>query len=339
MNRYTIIALALLASPAFATCPPGDNRPYPECLKPPVVTPPTTPPSNHNEQGQEQGQQQGQAQGQAQGQGQIATGGTGTGIGVGIGQGGSGGAGGQGGAGGNAGAFSSSAGGAGGRGGSSDQSQNAFSGANNVTDVSTGASAFSDQTSSQAVTNTNGGNTTSSSADGSGNADVSIGGDRYEGSQTVFQAAMPSAPPVFGPGSVAQVSYGQCGPYMGVSSEDVQGTYIGLFRKQQIYLGRSDRIVEYNGESFRQKRFPDGRWYLEGQRAVRTTTVLNVSGSRQVSLGGGDTGGGYGQAGVGGGSSMQRLVTQIDREPCVAYIEQATQVPVIEFKEPRVPRG
>lgn len=326
MNRYTILALALVASPAFATCPPGDNRPYPDCLKPPVVTPPTPTQTQTGSLEQNQGQAQGQAQGQ--GQGQIATGGSGTGIGLGVGQGG---AGGQGGA--------SSAIAAGGKGGSSDQSQIAFSGANNVTDVSTGASAFSDQTSSQAVTNTNGGNTTASSADGSGNADVTIGGDQYEGSQTVFQAAMPSAPPVFGPGSVAQVSYGQCGPYMGVSSEDVQGTYIGLFRKQQIYLGRSDRIVEYNGESFRQKRFPDGRWYLEGQRAVRTTTVLNVSGSRQVSLGGGDTGGGYGQAGVGGGSSMQRLVTQIDREPCVAYIEQAAQVPVIEFKEPRVPRG
>ncbi len=156
----------------------------------------------------------------------------------------------------------------------------------------------------------------------------------------LFQAALPGAPPVFGPGTQATVSYGQCGPYMGISTEDVHGTYIGLFRKQQIYLGRSDRIVEWNGESFRQKQLPDGRWYLEGKRAVRTTTVLNVSGARQVALGGGDTGGGYGQAAAGGGSSMQRLVTQIDLEPCVAYIEEpAPQLPVIEFKEPRVPRG
>lgn len=337
--------LLMLSSAAMATTnPPNPCGNHGNNCDPET---PSTP--NTNTQGQAQGQGQGQGQGQQQGQ--TANGGHGTGVGVGIGQGGSGGAGGQGGNS-TAGALSGSLSGVTGSGNSrneigvgdvgSNSSAGAYSGGNNLSNGSASLSGASNG--DQTTTNTNGGNTTSSgaSADGSGNADtdVTVGGDQYEGSQTVYQAAMPSAPPIFGPASAAVVSYGQCGPYTAVESEQVDGVYLGLFRKHKINLGRTDRIVAYNGESFKEKRLPDGRWYLEGLRAVRTTAVLNVSGSRQVSLGGGDTGGGYGQAGAGGGSSMQRVVSTIDLEPCVAYIaEPAVQTPVIEFKEPRVPRG
>lgn len=354
MKKYLIIALLLAAAPAIATNPPNPCGNHGNNCNP---DPPQTTPGN-----------QSQTQSNDQGQQQNATG-TGTGIAVAGGgaanaAGGAGGAGGhggtavagggsatggnaQGGAGGTAtsgsasGAVSGSLSGVQGSGNAHLGDVGSTSAAGALSNASNGDQSLSG---TQTVANTNGGNTTASgaSADGSGNSEtaVSIGGDHFEGSQTVYQAAMPAAAPIFGPGSIASVSYGSCGPYMGVSSEDVHGTYIGLFRKQKIYLGRSDRIVERNGQPFKESRLPDGRWVLEGQRAVRTTTVLNVSGSRQVSLGGGDTGGGYGQAGAGGGSSMQRLVTQIDLEPCIAYIaEPVQQLPVIEFKEPRVPRG
>lgn len=343
MKNYLLIALLLAAAPAIATTnPPNPCGNHGNNCNP---DPPTT--SNPVTNEQNQGQLQGQAQGQ--GQNQTATGGTGTGIGVGIGQGGSatggsaqGGTGGTATSGSAAGAVSGSLSGVQGSGNASLGDVGSTSAAGALSNASNGDQSLSG---TQTVANTNGGNQTASgaSADGSGNSDtaVTISGDSYntEGSSFVYQAAMPPAPPVFGPSSVATVSYGQCGPYKAVESAQVNGVYLGMIRKHSIPLGRTDRIVAYNGESFKQKQFPDGRWYLEGQKAIRTTTVLNVSGSRQVSLGGYGSNGG-GQAGAGGGSSMQQLVSTIDLEPCVAYIaEPAREVPVIEFKEPRVPRG
>lgn len=93
--------------------------------------------------------------------------------------------------------------------------------------------------------------------------------------------------------------------------------------------GRTDRIVPYQGGEYVSRNYPDGSVRLFGHRAVRTTAVVTISGSRQVGAGGGQTGGGYGQLGVGGGSSMQRVVTQIDLEPCEAFHSVPSPAPVV----------
>lgn len=70
--KYLLFALTLLSAPAFATgnhkCPDGYTGTYPNCVKPPVVTPDPKP-----SQTQTNNQNQGQAQGQGQGQGQAQT--------------------------------------------------------------------------------------------------------------------------------------------------------------------------------------------------------------------------------------------------------------------------
>ena len=95
------------------------------------------------------------------------------------------------------------------------------------------------------------------------------------------------------------------------------------------YIGGTDRIVPYEGGEYVSRAYSDGSTRLFGHRAVRTTAVVTISGSRQIGAGGGQTGGGYGQLGVGGGSSMQRVVTQIDLEPCEAFHSLPAPAPVV----------
>jgi hypothetical protein len=308
-NVLLTAALAIAASPAFALAPSGGEPNNTGCNGVGNSNSPCQP-SNTNEN--TNGQSQTQGQGQAQGQ--MATGGNGTGIGVGLG--------GEGGRGGSA---SASGGNSEATGGNSiaDSSSVSLAGVYDSgnsasrsdasvgnTSASTGAIDASSGSVSGASSDNSGGNSTTH-VDASNNS-------RYT-AQSLFLPSIQAAAPTFAPGALATVVHGQCGPMMAIQSEEVTGTYLGLFRKHHIALGRTDRIVPYEGGEYISRTYPDGSTRLFGHRAVRTTAVVTISGSRQIGAGGGQTGGGYGHLGVGGGSSMQRVVTQIDLEPCEAF--------------------
>lgn len=299
-NVLLTAALAIAALPAFALAPSGGEPNNTGCNGAGNSNSPCQP-SNTNENANGQSQ----AQGQGQAQGQIANGGNGTGVGVGIGKGGEGG---------NASAKGGSA--------TSGSSAGAISGSlSGVTDSGNSVAAVGNTSASTGDVDASSGSTSGASADGSGNSSTHVNASnnsRYS-SQALFLPTLSGAAPTFVPGSSATVVAGQCGPLMATESEEVNGTYLGLIRKHSIYLGRTDRIVPYEGGEYVSRSYPDGSTRLFGHRAVRTTAVLNVAGSRQVSLGGGETGGNWGQGGAGGGSSMQRLVVQIDLEPCEAF--------------------
>lgn len=304
-NVLLTAALAIAALPAFALAPSGGEPNNTGCNGAGNSNSPCQP-SNTNENANGQSQ----AQGQGQAQGQVATGGNGTGVGIGIGKGGEGGSANA--SGGSATSGSSS--------GSISGSHSGLSDSGNSSSVAKGGS-VGDTSSNASTGPVDASSGSVASADGSGNSSTHVNASnnsRYS-SQALFLPTLSGAAPTFVPGSSATVVAGQCGPLMATESEEVNGTYLGLIRKHSIYLGRTDRIVPYEGGEYVSRSYPDGSTRLFGHRAVRTTAVLNVAGSRQVSLGGGETGGNWGQGGAGGGSSMQRLVVQIDLEPCEAF--------------------
>ena len=173
------------------------------------------------------------------------------------------------------------------------------------------------------------------SSDNAVNVDAST--DSNYTAQALYLPSVPVNVPVGVPGGDVTVYYGTCGPLKAIESERVTGTYIGFWRKQSIDLGRSDRIVPYQGGEYIERTYSDGSTRLFGHQAVRTVALVSVAGGRSITLGGGQTGGNWGQAGAGGSSAMQQVVTQIDLEPCEAF---HTKPPaVIQFNEPRVPRG
>lgn len=215
------------------------------------------------------------------------------------------------------------------------------SGGNSLSNGSASTSGASNGDQSTSVSNTNGGNTTASvaSADGSGNSDTQVtidSSDRSvrEGdvSQALFISTIQAAPPSIVAGATAIVDRGVCGPRQGLVTEDVNGIYIGMFSQRKVYLGKSDRLVSIEGQKFLVDRGQDGVTRLIGQRPVSYIAVIGVAGSRSIGVGGGKTGGDWGQVGASGGSSMQRMVVQTNLEDC-EYAHTAPAPVIIEVRK------
>ena len=122
-----------------------------------------------------------------------------------------------------------------------------------------------------------------------------------------------------------------CGVLQSVQRDTVKGTYMGLFKRSQIDLGTDDSLVPFTnetGEEVYYKRVlgSDGKYRLMGHQPIIYTTVLSVSGARNLSLGGGGSQQEWGQAGVGASSAMNRLVSKIQLLSCVMAVEQVPTV-------------
>ena len=122
-----------------------------------------------------------------------------------------------------------------------------------------------------------------------------------------------------------------CGVLQSVQRDTVKGTYLGLFKRSQIDLGTDDSLVPFTnetGEEVYYKRVlgSDGKYRLMGHQPIIYTTVLSVSGARNLSLGGGGSEQEWGQAGVGASSAMNRLVSKIQLRSCVMAVEQVPTV-------------
>ena len=122
-----------------------------------------------------------------------------------------------------------------------------------------------------------------------------------------------------------------CGVLQSVQRDTVKGIYLGLFKRSQIDLGTDDSLVPFTnetGEEVYYKRVlgSDGKYRLMGHQPIIYTTVLSVSGARNLSLGGGGSQQEWGQAGVGASSAMNRLVSKIQLRSCEMAVEQVPTV-------------
>lgn len=255
--------------------------------------------------------------------------GTGVGVGVGVGHGGNG-------TGGNATGGNSSSGGntmtggdntaTGGAGGNSNatggeggnanqgQSQGIEGSGNSTNNVGSASGASSDASNSGGNSNT--------SVDASDNSSYS-----FSSRTTFIPAVVPSNPPsVLGVGNVTTV-VGACGPLQTVVKTEIQGTYIGLFRKSRVSQGYDEMLAPYieDGKQVFYREIPlgDGSVRLMGHQPITFATVVGVASSRNLALGGGSDTGDWGQAGGGSSSSMQQVVTRVQLRDC----EVGTLVP------------
>ena len=122
-----------------------------------------------------------------------------------------------------------------------------------------------------------------------------------------------------------------CGVLQSVQRDPVKGIYMGMFKRSQIDLGTDDSLVPFTnetGEEVYYKRVlgSDGKYRLMGHQPIIYTTVLSVSGARNLSLGGGGSQQEWGQAGVGASSAMNRLVSKIQLRSCEMAVEQVPTV-------------
>lgn len=136
------------------------------------------------------------------------------------------------------------------------------------------------------------------------------------------QVAQPVIPSVNPAANITTVT-GACGPLFKVNRTVAQGEYLGFFTNEFVALGHDDfktPYVDSNGVQIMYKavQMPDGSWQVFGSQPRYFVTVMNMSGSRQLGLGGGGSNMAWGQAAGGGSSAMQRMVTNIQAEDCVA---------------------
>lgn len=145
------------------------------------------------------------------------------------------------------------------------------------------------------------------------------------------QVTAPVIPSV-NPATSVSIVRGSCEPLFAIDRKVVNGKYVGLIWNSTIDLGHEDYKVDYIDENnYRIKynaiQMPDGSWDIMGMRAIYFVAPLNVSGSRQLGIGGG-SGFDHGQASGGSSSTMQMLVTNIQTEACLVGKIVAPPAPI-----------
>lgn len=115
---------------------------------------------------------------------------------------------------------------------------------------------------------------------------------------------------------------GACGVLQRVAREPIQGTFFGLVKNSRVHQGYTEHLAPFVDEhgveqQYRHVPMEDGVGYrLFGHQVTQYTTVLGLSGVRNVALGGGGNGGAWGQGGMGASGSMQQMVTSIELREC-----------------------
>jgi hypothetical protein len=157
------------------------------------------------------------------------------------------------------------------------------------------------------------------SSDGSGNSSTYVdAADRstthYE-AQALFLPTIQNAAPALVASPAITTERSECGPRVKKITNGVQGTYVGMFVKSFIELGVDDELVQAD-EPYRYWTDKYGVEHVLGHQLLTTITVNGVASSRSLTLGGGVTGGDWGQAGGSSGSSMQRTIVRVQVREC-----------------------
>lgn len=205
----------------------------------------------------------------------------------------------------------------------------------------------SNTASTSALDNTIANDSFSTSAGGSANGVVTVdAADRsstsYNNStrvNTFVPGDLPTNAMVIAPGASVTVAGDQA---CGVLATKVQ---IPVYQwdkkgKNKVQVGWDEDIAPYvdaNGvtQEYLTKPMPNGGYYLVGSHITYAFGSYGSSNASQLGLQGGG-GGGYGGLSFGSGRSYSQVGTRVIIRPCIA---DRVEVPVIQFREPRVPRG
>lgn len=169
---------------------------------------------------------------------------------------------------------------------------------------------------------------------------LTTGGYSYNGkSLNINPITVPVAAMVAPSAEISRVADPYCGPRQRVMSTDVHGRVIGLVWDSNVPLGENQWLAPDYDEPYRRVQVMPGLTQLIGHKMHETTTVLTVSTSGALAFG---ANGGNGQGGSIGGShggALQRMVTTIRLQECVAYeiVPKAQELPKVKPQPKRNP--
>ena len=152
------------------------------------------------------------------------------------------------------------------------------------------------------------------------NTSLSTGGYVYSNRTLSINPVQAISPAVVAPSAfVSTVADPYCGPRQKVMSKDVNGKIIGLFGHTDVALGQNQWLAPDFDMPYRKVEVVPGQLYqLIGHKTHETTTVLTVSTSGALAFGANGGNGRGGSIGASGGGALQRMVTTIRVQECVA---------------------
>ena len=151
-------------------------------------------------------------------------------------------------------------------------------------------------------------------------ASLTTGGYSYNGkSLNINPVTVPAAATVAPSAEISRVADPYCSPRQKVMSTDVHGRVIGLVWDSNVPLGENQWLAPDYDEPYRRVEVMPGLTQLIGHKMHETTTVLTVSTSGALAFGANGSSGVGGSVGGSRGGALQRMVTTIRLQECVAY--------------------
>nr|DAO91484.1 MAG TPA: hypothetical protein [Caudoviricetes sp.] len=164
---------------------------------------------------------------------------------------------------------------------------------------------------------------------------LATGGYSYNNkSLSINPVTVPAAAMVAPSAEISRVADPYCGPRQKVMSTDVNGRVIGLVWDSNVPLGENQWLAPDLDEPYRRVEVMPGLTQLIGHKVHETTTVLTVSTSGSLAFGANGGSGSGGSIGTSRGGALQRMVTTIRVQECVAYeiVPKAMELPKVKAK-------
>lgn len=167
---------------------------------------------------------------------------------------------------------------------------------------------------------------------------LSTGGYVYNNRSLSIRPVQAIAPAVAAPSAfVSRMVDATCGPRQVVVAEDVHGRVIGVFKDTQQVIGE-DHYLKPAELAYRRVEVTPGLIQLIGHRVHETTAVVTTSTSGALAFGANGSSFGGGSIGAASGGALQRMVTTIRLQECVAYELTPAPQPVAKPKPAPVKR-
>ena len=149
---------------------------------------------------------------------------------------------------------------------------------------------------------------------------LSTGGYSYNHKAlNISPVTVPAAAMVTPSAEISRVADPYCGPRQKVMSTDVNGRVIGLVWDSNVPLGENQWLAPDLDMPYRRIQVTPDLAQLIGHKVHETTTVLTVSTSGALAFGANGSSGVAGSIGASRGGALQRMVTTIRVQECVAY--------------------
>lgn len=163
---------------------------------------------------------------------------------------------------------------------------------------------------------------------------LSTGGYVYNNRTLSIRPVQAIAPAVVAPSAeVSRMVDPTCGPRQVVVAEDVHGRIIGVFHDSYQTIGE-DHYLKPAETAYRLVEVLPGLTQLIGHRVHETTAVVTTSTSGALAFGANGASGRGGSVGGSYGGALQRMVTTIRLQECVAYEVTAAPKPAPVKRRP-----